>query len=132
MPFGLEEKTIKQIKAVFHQHERVKEALLFGSRALGTERPGSDIDLALKGENLSADEVLAIKKSPLIAQEGSINQNFRTSHSLLQFLYNPDAFIPLNLYPNPIYPVPGLLFQQNIITMILRFNTFRHALGYKI
>jgi predicted nucleotidyltransferase len=30
----------------------VEEALIFGSRAAGTHKPGSDIDLVLKGLNL--------------------------------------------------------------------------------
>ncbi len=32
----------------------VKEAILFGSRAMGREKIGSDIDIALKGENLES------------------------------------------------------------------------------
>ncbi len=35
--------------------ERISRAALFGSRAMGTHRPGSDIDLALWGDLTSKD-----------------------------------------------------------------------------
>ncbi|WPR77990.1 nucleotidyltransferase domain-containing protein [Algoriphagus sp. NG3] len=38
----------------------IQKAVLYGSRALGTYRPNSDIDLTLVGENLSFTEQLEI------------------------------------------------------------------------
>ncbi|SCA63943.1 hypothetical protein SCG7109_BR_00050, partial [Chlamydiales bacterium SCGC AG-110-M15] len=37
---------------VLSQYPQVHSALIYGSRAKGNYRPGSDIDLSLKGENL--------------------------------------------------------------------------------
>lgn len=34
--------------------------VLFGSRAKGSYKPGSDVDLALYGDNLSRDDLLAL------------------------------------------------------------------------
>jgi len=48
--FGLSEESLTQIRHVFAQHPEVSEVLIYGSRAMGTEQPGSDIDLALKGK----------------------------------------------------------------------------------
>jgi uncharacterized protein len=50
---GLNGKTVEAICEVFLQHPEIDRALLFGSRAKGTFRPGSDIDLALFGQNLT-------------------------------------------------------------------------------
>jgi predicted nucleotidyltransferase len=38
---------------VFARHPEVKKAVLYGSRAKGTHRPGSDIDLTLFGVALT-------------------------------------------------------------------------------
>jgi len=49
---GLEHKTVAQIAEVLARFPNVRTALLFGSRAKGLHKPGSDIDLALSGEAL--------------------------------------------------------------------------------
>lgn len=41
--------TVQEITAILARHAAVESALLFGSRAKGVHRPGSDIDLALVG-----------------------------------------------------------------------------------
>lgn len=53
MKFGLKENTIKKIKEVFAQFPEVEEVTLYGSRAMGNHRPGSDIDLTFKGKDLN-------------------------------------------------------------------------------
>ncbi len=53
MECGLSRKNISQIRRVFERFEEVKEAVLYGSRAKGNYKPGSDIDIALKGEKLN-------------------------------------------------------------------------------
>lgn len=51
--FGLSVETILLIQSVFAQYNEVEEALLYGSRAKGTYKPGSDIDITLLGTNLN-------------------------------------------------------------------------------
>jgi len=53
MPFGLAEHTVEQIKSVFEAHPEISEVVLYGSRAKGNYKPGSDIDLACRGHNLT-------------------------------------------------------------------------------
>jgi predicted nucleotidyltransferase len=50
MSFGLSDQALALIRSVLARHPEVKAARLFGSRALGTARPESDIDLALWGD----------------------------------------------------------------------------------
>ena len=47
--YGLPEETIAMIAAVFTRHPEVERVILYGSRAKGNYRSGSDIDLALQG-----------------------------------------------------------------------------------
>ncbi len=49
---GLAEKVLRRIIEVLERHPEIEQAILFGSRAKGTHRPGSDIDLALSGQAL--------------------------------------------------------------------------------
>jgi predicted nucleotidyltransferase len=54
---GLADKTLAQVTGVLVAFSQVEKALLFGSRAKGTHKPGSDIDLALVGADLDWDIV---------------------------------------------------------------------------
>ncbi|MBW1614976.1 MAG: nucleotidyltransferase domain-containing protein [Deltaproteobacteria bacterium] len=51
--FGLSEKNILLIKDTFKKYPQIEEAVIFGSRAMGNYKKGSDIDMALKGENIN-------------------------------------------------------------------------------
>ena len=48
------------MKAVFSNLNAIEEVIVFGSRALGTFRPNSDIDFALKGENICYNDILKL------------------------------------------------------------------------
>lgn len=50
---GLKPETIIAIKGVFAGYQQIEQAILYGSRAKGTYRNGSDIDLTLKGAELT-------------------------------------------------------------------------------
>jgi predicted nucleotidyltransferase len=53
MEHGLKEHTIQKIQSVLGNFPEVEEAVLYGSRAKGNYKNGSDIDLTLKGKNLN-------------------------------------------------------------------------------
>ena len=61
MRYGLSENDILLILDVFTKHSSVEKAILFGSRAKGNYKPGSDIDLALIGNHILFDEFLSLK-----------------------------------------------------------------------
>lgn len=50
MDTGLSPSALSMMSAVFAQHAGIEKAVLYGSRAKGTWRPQSDIDLALVGD----------------------------------------------------------------------------------
>ena len=47
---GLSPKELEILQNVFKKFDDIKEVILFGSRALGTHKTASDIDLAIKGK----------------------------------------------------------------------------------
>jgi predicted nucleotidyltransferase len=53
MNHGLSDATVRGIQQVLAGFPQVEEALLYGSRAMGTFKPGSDIDLTLLGPELT-------------------------------------------------------------------------------
>lgn len=57
MRYGLKEQTIESICGVFAHHPLVEKAMLYGSRAMGNFKPGSDIDLTLFGASLTSLEL---------------------------------------------------------------------------
>jgi predicted nucleotidyltransferase len=55
MNTGLNKLTTEKICSVFKKFLQIEKAILYGSRAIGTYKPGSDIDLSLVGKDLSQD-----------------------------------------------------------------------------
>jgi predicted nucleotidyltransferase len=57
---GLRESDIRSIREAAAMLPEVRQLILFGSRAKGTHKPGSDVDLAVKGENVAYETVLRL------------------------------------------------------------------------
>jgi predicted nucleotidyltransferase len=53
--FGLTEKQWAAIEKAISRFEGIEEVVLFGSRAMGNHKPGSDVDLAIKGKDVSLE-----------------------------------------------------------------------------
>lgn len=51
--FGLSDKIIEDIKSILKKYPEVEKAVIFGSRARGDYRKGSDIDITLFGDKLT-------------------------------------------------------------------------------
>lgn len=58
--FGLSPEALIKIKAVFDGYPQVDRVRVFGSRALGRHRTGSDLDLAVDGTNLGLNDLLEL------------------------------------------------------------------------
>jgi type I restriction enzyme S subunit len=72
MRFGLDEHIIEKIIQVFEINSKVDKALVFGSRAKGNYRPDSDIDVAIKGNDITIDDIL--KMSVALEDKGITNK----------------------------------------------------------
>ena len=53
MLYGLKKITIESINKVFSNYSEVEQVVVYGSRAKGNYKNGSDIDLTFEGEYLS-------------------------------------------------------------------------------
>ena len=53
MKYGLSDRTLQKIHSVLSHYPQIEKAILYGSRAAGTYRNGSDIDLTLCGDALT-------------------------------------------------------------------------------
>lgn len=60
-PFGLPPTTLEKLNSVFAQHDAINSVLIYGSRAKGNYRAGSDIDLTIKGGGISFAEFMQIE-----------------------------------------------------------------------
>ena len=60
MKFGLSDTVIRELQDVFRRHANIKKVLIFGSRSKGNYRAGSDIDLAVIGNDIDYNLLLSI------------------------------------------------------------------------
>ena len=59
--FGLLESDVKFIRLVLSKYREIEYAKIFGSRAKGTYKLGSDVDLAIYGEKVDFDTISNLK-----------------------------------------------------------------------
>ena len=59
--FGLKPEAIAQINQIFAEYPEINKAILYGSRAKGNYKNGSDIDLTLISDRLNYRQLLQIQ-----------------------------------------------------------------------
>lgn len=57
MQYGLKDIELKKLHDLFSENRNIKQVILYGSRAKGTHKPFSDIDIALVGTSLSRTDM---------------------------------------------------------------------------
>lgn len=72
--FGLLDTDLESIIRILENQSKVESAFIFGSRAKGNFKIGSDVDIALKGEKLDFDTVSQI--SYLLNEETNMPYTF--------------------------------------------------------
>lgn len=58
---GLSEATQLQLIEILQRHPLIEKVVIYGSRAMGNFKPGSDIDLTIIGEELGLKDLLKIQ-----------------------------------------------------------------------
>lgn len=61
MMFGLTQKDIDLIREALKIYPEIEAVMIYGSRAVGNFNKGSDIDLAIKGANVTADIISGLR-----------------------------------------------------------------------
>ncbi len=97
--FGLLESDVAEILTVLVQYPEVDEALIFGSRAMGNFREGSDVDIALKGQDLPYSIVSAI--SGILNEDTTMPYHFDVVN--YHSLSNPDLMEHIDRVGKVIY-----------------------------
>lgn len=59
--FGLKDRDLNTIFEIFDRYSEIQLVHIFGSRAKGTQKPGSDIDLAIMNTGVSDTTIIKIK-----------------------------------------------------------------------
>ncbi len=59
--FGLSSRTLGLLHGVLDRYSAIQRAIVYGSRAKGNFRPGSDIDLTLDAPELTLSDLLRIE-----------------------------------------------------------------------
>ncbi len=57
MKYGLKEEQWEMLRNVFAKNPQIEKVILYGSRAKGTYKPFSDVDITLVGEGLSLNDL---------------------------------------------------------------------------
>ena len=84
--FGLDVDTLRDIRLLFKQFLHIEKVLLYGSRAKGNYRKGSDIDITLIGKGLNLDNVVY----PLMRKLDDFNLPYTFDISIFNQLDNFD------------------------------------------
>jgi len=58
---GLTKEDVLKIQSVFKKHKQIERVILYGSRAMGTHQPFSDIDLTVMGQNIDSTQLHEIE-----------------------------------------------------------------------
>ncbi len=58
---GLSKEDLEKIRRVFSHYKQIKKVLLYGSRAKGNYKNGSDIDITLIGDNITFQTLLDVE-----------------------------------------------------------------------
>ncbi|WP_319574671.1 nucleotidyltransferase domain-containing protein [uncultured Desulfobacter sp.] len=83
---NLPQKTINQLIKIFSAYPEIEKVIVFGSRAMGNEKPGSDVDLAISGLKVTSE--LVVKIHSYLEEETLFPYFFDCLH--FETLTNPD------------------------------------------
>ncbi|NMB38126.1 MAG: nucleotidyltransferase domain-containing protein [Firmicutes bacterium] len=61
MSLGLRDTDLEYIVQVLSKFPEIEKALIFGSRAKGTHKAGSDVDIAIVGESITFDIISKVR-----------------------------------------------------------------------
>jgi predicted nucleotidyltransferase len=83
--FGLKQTILEKIIKVFSTHPQIQQVILYGSRAKGNFRNGSDIDLTIRGESITLSQLLKIENDL-----DDLLLPYKIDLSLLHQIHEPD------------------------------------------
>ena len=91
MKYGLKENIVQQIQQVLSKFPEVEQVIIYGSRAKGNYKNGSDIDLTFKGEKVEHDTLNRIS-----LQLDDLYLPYTFDLSVFNHISNPDLIDHIN------------------------------------
>jgi len=91
--YGLIERDMKYILEAVSKYPEIEEVIIFGSRAIGNYKKGSDVDIALKGQEINRKTVIRLSNDlneeyPLPYFFDVLNYNEITNEELKEHIDN--------------------------------------------
>lgn len=83
--FGLTQDVRQKISKIFDTHHHIDDVIIYSSRAKGNYRPGSDIDLSLKGDDLTLHEL-----NQIVQELDELDLPYQFDVSIYQQINNPN------------------------------------------
>ena len=96
---GLSSETIKKIHQVFARCPGIEQAYIYGSRAKGNYQPGSDIDLCLKGGQVTTSQLYQIE-----SELDDLLLSYKIDLSLMHRIENQDLLAHIRRVGILFYP----------------------------
>ena len=84
MLFGLPDYVVKEIRQVFLLDNCIKSVWLYSSRALGTQKPASDIDLCIEAATLELNDLHKLE-----VKVEALGFPWKVDLSIKRFIDNP-------------------------------------------
>ena len=103
MEYGLSDRTLDRLNAIFRKYPGIKKAVIYGSRAKGKYRTGSDIDLSLITDN-------TFTRSELLHISGDFDDSdipYFVDVSIYDKLSNPDLKAHIDRVGKTLYYGPS-------------------------
>ncbi len=97
---GLPESAVVKLCAIFSKYPQIDRVILYGSRALGSCRSGSDIDLTIETESMGLSELLAIEN-----QIDDLLLPWKVDLSLRSKIDDPELLVHIDRVGVTFYPV---------------------------
>jgi len=108
MKYGLDESTIEKICQVFTRYPAIRQAVLYGSRAKGNYKNGSDIDIVLESDDTLTLDVLRRISGDI----DDLMLPYSVDLSVLSFINNPDLLDHIRRVGVVLYGVNSQYSQQ--------------------
>jgi predicted nucleotidyltransferase len=100
--FGLSPRALGLLREVFAQNVNVERAIVYGSRAKGNYRNGSDIDITLDGPELTFADLMRIETAL-----DDLMLPWEIDLSLLSHINNPDLLAHIARVGKPLWVREG-------------------------
>ncbi len=125
--YGLKESTIQKIHSVFARYPQVEKAVLYGSRAKGNYKNGSDIDLTLCG---GTDLMLDVQYK-IMEELDDLLLPYTIDLSILPNISDPDVIEHIRRVGVTFYEKEGQEFQAHYPPHVRSGSARNKAVDYK-